>query len=170
MDDKEILGHIDELIQTEHELRAQVADGKLPSDEALLHRRVPEGFISVWDAWLRECLAVSRQSLGERWLDIYLTSPFWRFACAPGACGPDPIAGLLAPSVDRIGGYFPLTLMWRIPPELHPLAVPSRCSYWFDRSAVGSRATRIGRTGLNPVPTPEVLPRTMRSAGRLLRR
>ena len=33
MDDKEILGHIDELIETEHELRAKVADGSLSSAE-----------------------------------------------------------------------------------------------------------------------------------------
>ncbi len=33
MDDKQILGHIDELIQTEHELRAKLATGALHSDE-----------------------------------------------------------------------------------------------------------------------------------------
>jgi hypothetical protein len=33
MDDKEILGRIDDLIQTEHELRARLAAGKLNSDE-----------------------------------------------------------------------------------------------------------------------------------------
>ena len=33
MDDKEILGRIDDLIQTEHELRARLAAGKLGSDE-----------------------------------------------------------------------------------------------------------------------------------------
>ena len=37
-------------------------------------------------AWLQECLAASRSSLGERWLDVYLTSPAWRFACAAGTC------------------------------------------------------------------------------------
>jgi Protein of unknown function (DUF2630) len=33
MDDKEILGRIDDLIQTEHALRARLADGQLTSDE-----------------------------------------------------------------------------------------------------------------------------------------
>lgn len=33
MDDKEILGRIDELIQTEHELRTKLAQGELTSDE-----------------------------------------------------------------------------------------------------------------------------------------
>ena len=62
-----------------------------------------------WDGWLQECLAASRAALGERWLDIYLTSPAWRFACAAGACGPAPVVGVMVPSVDRVGRYFPLT-------------------------------------------------------------
>ena len=33
MTDKEILGHIDELINTEHELRGKLARGELSSDE-----------------------------------------------------------------------------------------------------------------------------------------
>ena len=33
MDDKEILGRIDDLISTEHELRARLAAGQLTSDE-----------------------------------------------------------------------------------------------------------------------------------------
>ncbi|MCW2908956.1 MAG: hypothetical protein JWL68_3745 [Actinomycetia bacterium] len=50
MDDKEILGHIDELIQTEHELRAQVAEGKLPSNEEQAQlRSVEESLDQCWD-------------------------------------------------------------------------------------------------------------------------
>jgi hypothetical protein len=33
MDDKEILGRIDELIKTEHELRSRLATGQLSTDE-----------------------------------------------------------------------------------------------------------------------------------------
>ena len=33
MNDKEILGHIDELIATEHDLRAKVANGELSTAE-----------------------------------------------------------------------------------------------------------------------------------------
>ena len=73
--------------------------GKLPSHGDFLRRRVSDAFVDAWDAWLRECLAASRTALGARWLDVYLTSPAWRFVCAPGACGPAPVLGLLAPSV-----------------------------------------------------------------------
>ena len=63
MDDKQILGHIDELIQTEHELRKQVADGKLPSDEEQAQLRpVEESLDQCWDL-LRQRRA--RREFGE---------------------------------------------------------------------------------------------------------
>jgi type VI secretion system protein ImpM len=85
--------------------------GKLPSHGDFLRRRVSDGFVDAWDGWLRECLAASQAALGGRWLDVYLTSPAWRFACAAGACGPLPVIGVVAPSVDQVGRYFPLTLV-----------------------------------------------------------
>jgi hypothetical protein len=63
MDDKQILGHIDELIQTEHELRKQVADGKLASDaERAQLRQVEESLDQCWDL-LRQRRA--RREFGE---------------------------------------------------------------------------------------------------------
>jgi Protein of unknown function (DUF2630) len=63
MDDKEILGHIDELIRTEHELRARVADGQLSSDEERAQlRSVEESLDQCWDL-LRQRRA--RREFGE---------------------------------------------------------------------------------------------------------
>jgi hypothetical protein len=63
MDDKEILGRIDELIDTEHELRAKVADGSLssPEEQARL-RAVEESLDQCWDL-LRQRRA--RREFGE---------------------------------------------------------------------------------------------------------
>jgi type VI secretion system protein ImpM len=107
--------------------------GKLPSHGDFLRRRVSDGFVSVWDEWLQQCIAASRSALGENWLDVYLTSPVWRFACDTGVCGSRAYAGLMAPSVDRVGRYFPLTLVWEVPPGVHPLAVTQRADRWLDR-------------------------------------
>jgi type VI secretion system protein ImpM len=92
--------------------------GKLPSHGDFLRRRVSDAFVDAWDAWLRECLTSSRTALGARWLDVYLTSPAWRFVCAAGACGPAPVVGLLAPSVDQVGRYFPITLVAELPADV----------------------------------------------------
>src|SRR4051812_22505756 len=89
--------------------------GKLPSHGDFLRRRVSDAFAGPWDAWLQRCMAASRSVLDERWLDVYLTSPAWRFGCAAGACGPAAVVGLMVPSVDRVGRYFPLTLVAELP-------------------------------------------------------
>ena len=107
--------------------------GKLPSHGDFLRRRVADAFVSVWDEWLQQSIAASRSALGEDWLDVYLTSPVWRFACDTGVCGPRAYAGLMAPSVDRVGRYFPLTLVWEVPPGVNPLAVTQLADRWFDQ-------------------------------------
>jgi type VI secretion system protein ImpM len=77
-------------------------------------RRLDSEFIDTWDAWLQRSLAASRQALGESWLDTFLRSPMWRFVLTPGVCGPDAWAGLLVPSVDKVGRYFPMTFALRV--------------------------------------------------------
>ncbi len=63
MDDKEILGHIDELIQTEHDLRAKLAAGELSSTEERAQlRSTEEALDQCWDL-LRQRRA--RREFGE---------------------------------------------------------------------------------------------------------
>ena len=106
--------------------------GKLPSHGDFLRRRIADEIVTRWDGWLQSAIAASRRILGERWLEIYLTSPAWRFSCEAEVCGPSPMAGVIVPSVDRVGRYFPLTLMWQIPEELAPLSVAMLCNSWFE--------------------------------------
>jgi Protein of unknown function (DUF2630) len=63
LDDKEILSHIDELIKTEHELRAKLADGKLSgAEEHAQLRSAEEALDQCWDL-LRQRRA--RREFGE---------------------------------------------------------------------------------------------------------
>src|SRR5262249_43384573 len=82
-----------------------------------LRRRVSDGFIGVWDSWLQESLATSRSALGDKWLDIYLTNPGGRFACAAGACGAAPGDGVVVPRGERGGRSFALTLVAELPTD-----------------------------------------------------
>jgi type VI secretion system protein ImpM len=106
--------------------------GKLPSHGDFLRRRTSDAFVGVWDSWLQECIATSRLALGARWLDVYLTSPAWRFVCGPGACGPAPILGIMVPSVDRVGRYFPLTLVAELPNDMSLLAAATETAPFFE--------------------------------------
>jgi type VI secretion system protein ImpM len=84
--------------------------GKVSTVGDFVSRGLPDGLVAAWDAWLQQCIHASRQQLGDQWLDHYLTSPVWRFAIAPGILGPEGLGGVMMPSVDRVGRYFPLMI------------------------------------------------------------
>lgn len=86
--------------------------GKLPALGDFATRRLPPLFVEPWDRWLANGLAAWRDS-DERWLDAFLAAPVWRFALGAGlpfSQSPG-YAGVLMPSVDRVGRYFPLTVV-----------------------------------------------------------
>jgi hypothetical protein len=63
MDDKEILGHIDDLIRTEHDLRAKLASGELTGEEERQQLAAAEEALDqCWDL-LRQRRA--KQQYGE---------------------------------------------------------------------------------------------------------
>jgi type VI secretion system protein ImpM len=89
--------------------------GKLPTSGDFVTRRVHPSFIEPWDAWLNAMLAGSRERLGADWRETFLSAPAWRFVLAPGVIGADGWAGLIVPSVDSVGRYFPLTVVSQLP-------------------------------------------------------
>ena len=94
-------------------LRARVGVGlfgKLPARGDFVRLGLPDSFVAPWDAWCQRVLAGSRERLGAAWLKTWLGAPVWRFALPAGQCGPNAALGLILPSVDRVGRYFPLTL------------------------------------------------------------
>ncbi len=105
--------------------------GKLPSHGDFLTRRVAEEFLETWDGWLQRCLTSSQSELADRWLDCYLTSPMWRFFLSDGIAGPMSYAGVLLPSVDRVGRYFPLTVLTAVPAGTPALAFSMAAAQWF---------------------------------------
>lgn len=83
--------------------------GKLPGMGDFAHRRLPEGFRSVWDLWLQRGLARLRDQHAD-WTERYLEAPIWCFALGPRVVGEGAWIGVLMPSVDGVGRYFPFTL------------------------------------------------------------
>ena len=107
--------------------------GKLPSLGDFVSRRLPQTFIDPWDAWLQAAMAASREQLGEQWLDVYLTSPLWRFALSPGVSGDGGRLGVVMPSVDRVGRYFPLAVVTELPTGVTAFAALAGCESWMLR-------------------------------------
>jgi type VI secretion system protein ImpM len=115
--------------------------GKLPSHGDFVSRSVASEFIDRWDSWLQAGVSQSRTDLGDGWLDLFLTSPVWRFALQTGVIGGGAFAGILLPSVDRVGRYFPLTIVSELPTHSHPQIVSVAAAAWFDWvEAVARRA------------------------------
>jgi type VI secretion system protein ImpM len=91
--------------------------GKLPARGDFISRSLSPAFVEHWDAWLQSAMQASRERLGAEWLDCYLSAPIWRFLLAPGLAGREAMAGVLLPSVDRVGRHFPLTIAATIAAE-----------------------------------------------------
>lgn len=106
--------------------------GKLPTLGDFISRRLPRHFIDPWDQWLQSSMRASQEIHGDDWLSLFLVSPFWRFAISPGICGDTAWAGVIMPSVDRVGRYYPLTLAQAIDAE-QVTAVFLPESPWFDQ-------------------------------------
>lgn len=106
--------------------------GKLPASGDFVARRLPPAFIEPWDAWLNAMMAGSRERLGAGWRDTFLSAPVWRFCLAPGVVTTDGWAGLVVPSVDSVGRYFPLTVASALPSRaMDPVTTVVRAHNWY---------------------------------------
>jgi type VI secretion system protein ImpM len=106
--------------------------GKFPELGDFVQRRLPGSFLDGWDEWLQGSVFTSKEMLGQDWLRAYLSSPVWRFCIATGVCGESPWCGLLMPSVDRVGRYFPLTLACQLPADCNLLHIGMQGQPWFN--------------------------------------
>ena len=144
--------------------------GKLPTVGDFVTRRLDSNFVGVWDDWLSAGLANLRLHDPDHWLDAYLASPTWRFVLLPGFLPPPLHAlawtGVVMPSVDRVGRYYPLTLasplsalpvdtetqiaLWVWLQRLEDAAIDALQEDW----SIDLLETELLRLGLPPEPTP----------------
>lgn len=109
--------------------------GKLPAHGDFIERNVPRRFLDIWDDWLQRCLANSQDAAGEEWLESYLTSPVWYFSLGHGVIDANPWIGIIVPSVDAVGRYFPLSIIVRLEPDDDPHFTLVNNSQYFDELA-----------------------------------
>ncbi|HET8996667.1 MAG TPA: type VI secretion system-associated protein TagF [Acetobacteraceae bacterium] len=124
--------------------------GKLPARGDFVRFALPGAFVDSWDTWLQRVIVGSRAQMGENWLPAYLEAPVWRFALPPACCGASSVLGLMLPSVDRAGRYFPLTFA-ALAPIGPDIARQPRATEWLDRCEAA------GRTALADDVTPDQL-------------
>ena len=108
--------------------------GKLPARGDFVGRRLDQAFRTAFDAWLQKSIATSKRQLGGAWLPAYLNTPVWRFVLGPGLCGAAPALGVMMPSVDRVGRYFPLVVAAQLPGCASPGTMFHSARFWFDQA------------------------------------
>lgn len=123
--------------------------GKLPTHGDFIQRNLPAAFVAPWDAWLQHYVAASKERLGDEWLDIYLTSPIWRFALSPGVVDEHGWAGIVMPSVDLVGRYFPFTVAVRLAPSEAPTVFLAQQQGFFEQVETAALAALEGDIALD---------------------
>jgi type VI secretion system protein ImpM len=85
--------------------------GKLPQKRDFITFGIPGEILAPLETWLQTAVAASRSELGRSWEEIYLVAPIWRFWIGSDVFGAN-FAGVLMPSVDGVGRFFPLLAMY----------------------------------------------------------
>lgn len=99
--------------------------GKLPSLGDFVGRRMPHALTTEWDTWLRSGMDELRTLNSTTWPEKFVSAPLW-FFMAPAAVTGTAVVGALAPSMDRVGRYYPLTVMATAPHATSSLAEDAR--------------------------------------------
>lgn len=113
--------------------------GKLPSLGDFVGRRMPHALESEWDNWVRAGMDELRSVSPETWSEVFVSAPVWFFAAAARVTGSAVVLGALAPSMDRVGRYYPLTILAAAPHTGAALADDARLRTFF----AGARAAIV---------------------------
>ncbi|MEI8394146.1 MAG: type VI secretion system-associated protein TagF [Rhodospirillaceae bacterium] len=116
--------------------------GKLPARGDYISRALPPSFLTPWEEWLHGVWRVGVKRFGEVWAPLVGDGPTWRFVLDEEVCGPNAVAGVLAPGIDRVGRIFPLSLAVALPAGTDPAALPITAGAWFNRAEALLRRAR----------------------------
>ncbi len=108
--------------------------GKIPTYGDFLRHNLARTFIETWDDWLQSAISVSKKQLGEDWLDAYLTCPIYRFVLSSGICGNESHIGIMMPSVDQVGRYYPFMLGATLDEAANPFHLLQQHNTWFEQA------------------------------------
>lgn len=115
--------------------------GKLSCMGDFAHRRLPPQWIRTCDEWLSRELRAAEQALGVQWLRVYLTAPVLRFAWAPDVIDDRWWFGVLMPSCDNVGRYYPLLVAQQRPGPPDDGAAWDHLERWYEHVAAAALRT-----------------------------
>jgi len=108
--------------------------GKLPAVGDFVNYHLPADFVSQWDEWLQTVILAGKENLQDQWLSSYLTCPIYHFILAPDLLGESGRLGVMVPSVDRVGRYFPLMVCAPLHQQANLNCLHSDYAEWFSEA------------------------------------
>lgn len=84
--------------------------GKHPAKGDFLEAGLPPALRPAIEGWLDAALAAAREVLGPQWPAVWSQAPMLRFWIGEAAFG-EVVAGVMAPTQDRVGRRFPLVAL-----------------------------------------------------------
>jgi len=105
--------------------------GKLPSHDDFIEGGGALSARHTLMEWAGAGLVRGREGKANRFTDMFLTMPVWRFAMEPTLCTERTVVGILCPSTDRTGRAFPILIVAEIAPR-DALATLVALGPWFD--------------------------------------
>jgi len=145
--------------------------GKLPAKRDFIGMNASRRFLEAWEPWLQAGVAMSKQMLGDAWIETYNRAPIWRYWLGADICG-EAMIGAFMPSVDGVGRSFPLAIFVGegdaslAPPELEPNEAwfEAAESVLLDALEPGATLERIAEK-VAALPAPALEPRVTRDGG-----
>jgi len=115
--------------------------GKLSTLGDFASRRLAPEIARALDTWLAFCLQASQGELADDWLPAYLGSPLQRFVLGPGVLDGAWWFGILMPSCDNVGRYFPLVILQSRPAPPSDRFGLDHLELWWRRAAEAALET-----------------------------
>lgn len=121
--------------------------GKLSMLGDFASRRFDADWVRSCDEWLSQGVRSGQQALGTQWTAAYLAAPVWRFAWAPGAVDRHWWFGVLMPSCDNVGRYYPLLIAQvRQHPPIDRFGLEHLEAWWSGLARAGLATLAVGAT------------------------
>ncbi|MGB2221345.1 type VI secretion system-associated protein TagF [Neptunomonas sp.] len=92
--------------------------GKLPSHADFVSVNVDSELTAELYDWMQTVIFKSKEVMSDSdWLTAYLVSPIWRFYLPVTEHRKGAVTGIMLPSVDSVGRYFPIFLLFKLDTE-----------------------------------------------------
>ncbi len=106
--------------------------GKLPGAGDFVVRSFERPLVASLTAWADTLVQHLRRGAGEEWAPVFDRLQPVAWVAAEGVCGPTAFAGLMRPSMDRVGRRYPLVVGVALPPGSRVVQAAAAAQGWFD--------------------------------------